>query len=94
MTEQANDRRPHLVLTETSQTSSFTAHTTRNGRGKSAIPDLPRAQHGASLQAQLVALAPLAEHAKKIQEEQALESGLGLQIQFVGVVVKLNQTVR
>lgn len=83
MTQQANDKRPHLVLTETSQTKPFTAHTP-NGGSKPTIPDLPRAQHGAALQAQLAALVPLAERAKRLQQEQVLEGGLGLQIQFVG----------
>ena len=83
MMEQANDKRPHLVLTETSQVKSFTAHSS-GGETKTTVPDLPRAQHGTSLQAQLAALVPLAEQAKALQQDLALKSGLGLQIQFVG----------
>jgi hypothetical protein len=44
-----------------------------------------RAQHGASLKAQLQALKPLAKQAVEAQKEQGLESGLGLQIKFVGI---------
>lgn len=71
MTEQANAKRPHLVLTETSQRKPFTAHTP-NGGTKPTVPDLPRAQHGASLRAQLAALAPIAERAKLLQQEHDL----------------------
>jgi hypothetical protein len=49
------------------------------------VPELDRAQHGAALQRDLQALRPLAQQAAKAQEEQGLKSGLGLQIQFVGV---------
>ncbi|MBB5199735.1 hypothetical protein [Glaciimonas immobilis] len=83
MTEQASNKRPHLVLIETSQRKPFTAHTP-NGGAKPAVPDLPRAQHGASLQAQLAELRPIAEQAKVLQQQQALEAGLGVQIQFIG----------
>ena len=46
---------------------------------------LDRAQHGAALKAQLQALKPVAQQVVEAQKEQGLESGLGLQIQFVGV---------
>lgn len=45
---------------------------------------LDRAQHGNALKAQLLALRPLAQHAVAAQQAQGLESGLGLQVQFVG----------
>lgn len=83
MAEQTYDKRPHLVLTETSQTTPFTAHSP-NGGAKAIVPDLPRAQHGAFLKAQLVKLRPVADRAKVLQQEKALEAGIGLQIQFVG----------
>ncbi|RZI40342.1 S8 family peptidase [Herbaspirillum sp. HC18] len=83
MTEPANDKRPHLLLRETSESKPFTAHSPGGG-DKPVVPDLPRAQHGAMLQAQLAALTPIAEQAKAVQQERGLEAGLGLQIQFVG----------
>lgn len=81
MTNQAQDKRPHFVLSETSEAKPFTAHSTGGGDPKSP-PDLPRAQHGASLQAQLLELQPIAQEAVTKQNELGLESGLGLQIQF------------
>lgn len=83
MTEQVNAKRPHLVLPKTSQARSFTARSPGGGT-KTTVPDLPRAKHGTLLRAQLAALVPLAEQVKALQQEQALEGGLGLQIQFVG----------
>ncbi len=49
------------------------------------MPQPDRAQHGARLQAQLRALLPVAQQAAEAQKEQGLQSGLGLQIQFVGM---------
>lgn len=49
------------------------------------MPQQDRARHGAALQAQLEALKPLAQTAVEAQKEQGLQSGLGLQIQFVGM---------
>ena len=83
MVDQASDKRPHLVLTDTSKAQPFTAPS--NGRGAaSEIPVLDRGQHGAALQAQLLALKPLASRAVEVQKEHDVQSGLGLQIQFVG----------
>lgn len=80
MADQPNDKRPHFVLTNTSEAKPFTAH----GGGVSAPPpEMPRAQHGAALHAQLQALRPIAEAAVAEQMARGLESGLGLQIHFV-----------
>ena len=80
MAEKPNDKRPHFVLTNTSEAKPFTAH---GGGGSAPPPELPRAQHGAALHAQLQALRPIAEAAVAEQMAQGLESGLGLQIHFV-----------
>ena len=80
MPDQTSDKRPHFVLTNTSEAKPFTAH---GGGGSEPPPELPRARHGAALQAQLHALRPIAEAAVAKQTEQGLESGLGLQIHFV-----------
>lgn len=84
MPDQAHDKRPHLVLTNTSKASPFKAHTA-NGGDKAIVPLQDRATHGAALQAQLLALKPIARQAVEVQAEQGLQSGLGLQIQFVGL---------
>ena len=82
MPDQPRDRRPHLVLANTSTAQAFTAPS--SGGGSTAVPALDRVQHGTSLRTQLLALKPLAEQAVATQQEQGLESGLGLQVQFVG----------
>lgn len=82
MPEQPQDKRPHLVLHDTSTRKAFTAHTPKGGN-KPVIPDLPRQPHGRALHRQLQELKPLAAQAVSVQQEQGLESGLGLQIHFV-----------
>ena len=84
MPEQIQDKRPHLVLTNTSKAQPFTAPSAGGG-GSPEVPKPDRAQHGAGLQAQLQALRPVAQQAVEVQKEQGLQSGLGLQIQFIGM---------
>ena len=84
MPDQPQDRRPHLVLTNTSAAQAFKAHSSGGG-GPSDVPAPDRAQHGTSLKAQLVALKPVALEVVAAQQEQGLESGLGLQVQFAGM---------
>jgi hypothetical protein len=82
MPDQIPDKQPHLVLQNTSEAKPFTAHSPKGGT-KAALPQLDRAQHGAVLRGQLQALQPLAGAARQRQEEIGLESGIGLQIQFL-----------
>jgi hypothetical protein len=82
MPDQIPDKQPHLVLQNTSEAKPFTAHSPKGGK-KAALPQLDRAQHGAALRGQLLALQPLADAARQRQEEIGLEAGLGLQIQFL-----------
>ena len=84
MPDQPQDRRPHLVLTNTSAAQAFTAPSLGGG-GTPEVPAPDRAQHGTSLKAQLVALKPVAQQVVAAQKEQGLESGLGLQVQFAGM---------
>lgn len=84
MAGQPHDKRPHLVLTNTSKAQSFTAPS--SGGGESAeIPKPDRTQHGTSLREQLLVLKPIAKQVAEVQTERGLQSGLGLQIQFVGL---------
>lgn len=76
------DKLPHIFLRNTSSSKPFTAHTP-NGGSKPAIPELARQQHGQSLQRQLATLIPLATSVAAYQRQQEVESGIGLQIQFV-----------
>ena len=84
MPEQAQDKRPHLVLKKTSKAQPFTA-LSAGGGGSPEVPKLDRALHGAGLQAQLQALRPIAQQTVEVQKEHELQSGLGLQIQFIGM---------
>lgn len=81
MPDQPADKRPHLVLQDTSNAVGFTAHPARGGP-PSNVPDLPRQQHGQALRAQIEELKPLSTEAVRTQEQQGLESGFGLQIMF------------
>ncbi len=83
MPEQPPAKLPHLVLQDTSKHVDFTAHSSGGGRPL-VVPDLPRQQHGQALQTQLEALKPVAVESVRVQEQQQLTSGLGLQIQFTG----------
>ena len=82
MPDQPLDRRQHLVLADTSTALAFTSLS--SGGGSHAAPVLDRTQHGHALKAQLLELRPVAQQAVAAQQEQGLESGLGLQVQFVG----------
>jgi hypothetical protein len=84
MPEQSKDKRPHLVLTKTSKAQPFTAPSAGGG-GSPEVPKPNRALHGARLQAQLQALRPIAQQAVEVQKEHDFQSGLGLQIQFIGM---------
>lgn len=68
MPDQANDKRRHLVLENTSEAKPYTAHKAPGG-AKHALPELNRAQHGGALNTQLQELRPLAAAAKERQME-------------------------
>lgn len=80
---QAPDRRPHLVLTDSSTAQAFTAQ--GGGGSHSEVPAQNRAQHGNALKTQLAALKPMARQAAESQSDHGLVSGLGIQIEFVGI---------
>jgi len=81
MPDQPQPKRPHFILRGTSKAVEFKAHSA-GGRSTDDVPALPRAQHSASLRAQIENLKPAAEKAVEGQRDLQLESGLGLQIQF------------
>lgn len=75
-------KNPHLLLKNTSTPKAFTAHSAKGGN-KPIIPELPPQQHGRALRGQLDQLKPLATEAAAAQQAYGLESGIGLQIQFI-----------
>lgn len=82
MSDQQQAKRPHFILRDTSQAVEFKAHSA-GGRSTRDVPVLPRQQHGALLGSQINNLKPAATQAAQAQRELELESGLGLQIQFI-----------
>lgn len=83
MVAQAPDKRPHFVLQGTATALRYKAH--QSGRGQAPeLPALARQQHGRSLLRQLDELKPIEREAVRIQQQLGLESGLGLQVEFVG----------
>ena len=79
---QASDRRAHLVLESKATAQRFTAF---GGGGSTKPPWLDPKQHGVVLRAQLDALSAIATQAAVAQQNAGLQSGIGLQIQFVGI---------
>lgn len=77
------DKRPHLVLHNTSEAVAFTAHSPGGGSSP-PLPVRDRQTHGQALQGQLQALKPLMAQATQAQRESGMESGLGLQVEFEG----------
>ncbi len=84
MPSQASDKRPHLVLTNTSTAQPFTARSAGGGKA-TELNQLDRATRGAALRTDLAMLHEISTRAIAAQKEFGLESGLGLQIQFVGL---------
>lgn len=84
MARKPNDRRPHFLLAHTSEPKPFTAHS-GGGSDKAIIPSQIRQAHGAALRRQLSVLQHAAVAIKLQQQQEALESGIGLQVQFVGM---------
>lgn len=82
MPDPAADKRSHLLLHDTSQPHAFTAHSP--GGGKQKLPERDRQAHGQSLLGALQGLKPAAKAAVASQRQLELESGLGLQIEFIG----------
>ena len=82
MPDLPQDKRRHLVLTSTSTAQAFTA---LGGGGASEVPGPDRIKHGMALKAQLEALQQVSEQVVAAQKEYGIESGFGLQIQFVGM---------
>lgn len=82
MTDSTRDRRPHLILANTSSVETF--QKPRTPIKRPILPERDRATHGGSLLAQLATIKPIAERAKIEQEQAGMDSGFGLTICFTG----------
>lgn len=80
MTEQAGQKRKHFILSGTAASEEF--RSVHRGGSPSATPDRDRLQHGGSLLSQVRALVPMAEDARKVQEEAGMDAGFGVQVAF------------
>lgn len=81
MPETNQNKRNHLVLNGTSEGIAFKA---RGSRNSTPVPTRDRQSHGRALLSQLSELKPIAQAAAEAQRERGLESGIGLQVTFVG----------
>lgn len=77
------DRRKHLIVSDTATSESFTSPTTGGG-GPPNIPQRERAPHGQRLLGQLANLRQRSEQIYQEQEDIGLERGLGIRIHFEG----------
>ncbi len=84
MLNQTNDKLPHLLITETAKSQQYKSPIVGGG-DKPVVPRLDRLSHGQHLQGQLRELGSIAKRVTEAQVAMSLNSGLGLQIQFVGI---------
>jgi Subtilase family len=82
MPTQPNDKRLHIILTNTAVPQPFTSPV--SGGGTPELPERDRAQHAGKLRGDLASLKNMAAQVTQLQQQQNLESGFGLQIEFVG----------
>lgn len=85
MANQPQDRRPHLILINSAEQQRYTAHND-GPRTPNHIPELPRQAHAAALTANLAHLKQVSQTVVEEQRNLNLESGLGLQVQFISQV--------
>lgn len=77
------DRRPHLIVSDTATSESFTSPTT-GGASQPNIPQRERGYHGQRLLNQLTGIRERSEQIYQEQENLGLERGLGIRIHFEG----------
>lgn len=83
MPDPIQDKRPHLFPKDTAKAQAYTAPS--SGGPTSETPSLDRVQHGTALASQLAALKTIEQKVVAAQHAQGLVSGLGLEIEFVGI---------
>lgn len=83
MTEPAANRQRHLILPSTSVNEPYT--TPSAGAGSSPpLPDRDRQQHGNMLLGHLQQIRAIAAQARTMQNTAGIQSGIGVQVEFVG----------
>jgi hypothetical protein len=83
MTEPTDNRQRHIVLPSTSTPEPF--KTPSSGGGSSQpLPERNRQQHGTMLMRQLQQIKAIAAQAKSAQNAIGVQSGVGIQVEFVG----------
>jgi hypothetical protein len=81
--KQNKPRRRHFILKNTAVAEIYKAP--KHKFPPSQIPELDRAMQGKKLLGQLQQIKPIAEEAKRQQQEAGITSGLGLHIQFTSL---------
>lgn len=83
MTEPAANKRPHFILHGTAKNEPFTIPKTGGGDSPE-LPERDRRLHGQMLSTQLQQVRAIAAQARDYQRTAALQSGIGIQVEFVG----------
>lgn len=83
MTEPAANKRPHFILPATAKNEPFTTPSSGGG-DPLPLPERDRQQHGQMLSRQLQQVKAIAAKARDNQKAAQLQSGIGLQVEFVG----------
>ncbi|WP_244319773.1 MULTISPECIES: S8 family peptidase [Pantoea] len=83
MTEPAANRQRHIILPNTSNQEPFTTPP-MGGISSPLVPERERHQHGNMLMGHLQQIKSFATQAKTIQNAAGLQSGVGIQVEFVG----------
>lgn len=77
------EKYPHLTLRDSALAQPFKAHAQGGGEDQ-RVPEQPRGAHGNRLLGQLRRLHAYSTDAIAVQRDASVESGFGLQIEFVG----------
>lgn len=83
MTEPAANKRPHFILPGTAKNEPFTTPPS-GGSDSSPLPERDRQQHGQMLSRQIQQVKAIAAKARDNQRAAQLQSGIGIQVEFVG----------
>lgn len=80
MPKKVKNNLPHILLQQASESKPFKSP--QKGGSEKAVPELNRELHGNALRKQLKTLNKIAETSLQLQKENAIQSTLGIQIQF------------
>lgn len=83
MTEPAANRQRHIILPNTSHQEPFTSPS-MGGASSPELPERERQLHGNMLMGHLQQIKAIAAQAKAMQKAAGIQSGIGIQVEFVG----------